>query len=51
MSEGNRKPFIPIDLGLKNRYIATEADVEALLAEIREKLLAQLTAGTGARIQ
>jgi hypothetical protein len=51
MSEGNRKPFIPIDLGLKNRYIATEADVEALIAEIREKLLAQLLAGTGARIQ
>ncbi len=50
-NEGNRKPFIPVDLRLKNRYIETEADVDALLAEIREKLLAQLTAGTGARIQ
>ena len=48
--EGDRPPFIPVELNLKNRHVATEADVEALLAEIRERLLAQLRAGTGVRI-
>lgn len=42
--------FVPVELNLKNRHVATEADVEALLVEIREKLLAQLRIGTGARI-
>lgn len=46
----DRPRFVPVDLGLRNRHVATEADVEALLADIRERLLAQLRAGTGARI-
>ena len=45
-----RPRYVAVDLGIKNRHLATEADVEALLADIREKLLAQLRAGTGARI-
>ena len=50
LSEGDRKPIVPLDLNIRNRHLATEADVEALLAEIREKLLAQVRAGTRIRL-
>jgi hypothetical protein len=38
------------DLRLANREVVTEADVEALVAEIREQLLAQIRAGSRVRI-
>lgn len=38
------------DLRLANREVASEADVEALVAEIREQLLAQIRAGSRVRI-
>lgn len=44
------RSFVPVELNLRNRRVATEADVEALLAEIRETLLAQLRAGTRVRL-
>ena len=50
LSQGKDPPIIPVDLNLKNRRVASEADVEALLAEIRDKLIAQLRAGTRVRI-
>ncbi|MBL9099429.1 MAG: BREX system P-loop protein BrxC [Myxococcales bacterium] len=50
LSEGDRKPIVPIDLNIRNRHLASEADVEALLSEIRERLLAQVRAGTRVRI-
>ena len=33
---------VPVDLGLTHREVATEAQVEALVNEIRAKLMAQL---------
>jgi hypothetical protein len=42
--------FVPVELNLRNRRVATEADVEALLAEIRETLLAQLRSGMRVRL-
>ncbi len=39
-----------VDLRLGNRELTTEADVDALLAEIREELPAQIRAGTRIRI-
>jgi hypothetical protein len=50
LSEGDRPPIVPLDLNIRNRHLVTEADVEALLAEIREKLLAQVRAGTRIRL-
>jgi hypothetical protein len=38
------------DLRLSNREVATEADIDALLAEIREQLLTQIKAGSRVRI-
>jgi len=34
------------DFRLANREVASEADVEALVAEIRDQLLAQIRAGS-----
>lgn len=50
LSQGKDPPIVPVTLNLKNRRVTSEADVEALLAEIRETLLAQLRAGTRVRI-
>lgn len=50
LSAGPRPMIRPVDLRLANRELTTEADVDALLAEIREELLAQIKAGTRVRI-
>jgi len=42
---------VKVDLGLKNREVATAADVDALLAELRERLLKQLDTTKGTRIR
>ena len=42
LSEGNRPLIIPVDLQLRNREVATEADVQALVEEIRGRLLEQV---------
>jgi hypothetical protein len=50
LSEG-RKPLIArVDLQLRNREVATEADVQALVDEIRARLLEQVRAGTRVRL-
>jgi hypothetical protein len=50
LSTGPRPMIRAVDLRLGNRELTTEADVDALLGEIREKLLAQIRAGTRVRI-
>ena len=39
-----------VDLQLRNRELASEADVEALVSEIRAKLLEQVRAGMRVRL-
>lgn len=48
-SEGDRPLVRSVDLDLHNRELATEADVEALVSEIRTRLLEQIS--TGARVR
>ncbi len=42
LSEKFRVQVVPVKLGLANRELASPAEVEALLEELRERLLAQL---------
>ena len=41
---------VKVDLGLKHREISTSAEVDALLVELRERLMAQLKSGSRIRI-
>jgi hypothetical protein len=50
LSEGNRPLIIPVDLQLRNREVATEADVQALVEEIRGRLLEQVRAKRRVRL-
>jgi broad specificity phosphatase PhoE len=50
LSEGERPLIVKVDLSLRNREIATEAEVDSLLGEIRKRLLAQIAAGARVRI-
>jgi hypothetical protein len=50
LSGGSKPMIVPVDLSLRNREIKTEADVEALVAEIRERLLAQVRSGQRIRL-
>jgi hypothetical protein len=50
LSEGKRPLIVKVDLALRNREVATEAEVEALVASIRERLLEQVRAGQRVRI-
>ena len=50
MSEGDQGLVVKMDLSLRNREVATEADVDALLLAIRERLLEQIRAGVRVRI-
>lgn len=51
LSEGNRALITSVDLALHNRELATEADVEALVSEIRARLLDQIRAGARVRLR
>ncbi len=44
------KPVERVELGLHNRELATEADVEVLVGEVRERLIARIRAGARVRI-
>ena len=46
----DKKLIVKVKLGLRNRELATEADVDALVAEIRERLLVQIAAGARIRL-
>ena len=50
LSEGQRPLIKPMDLGLRNREVATEADVDALVSEIRTRLLEHVRTGTRVRL-
>ncbi|AFL73482.1 BREX system P-loop protein BrxC [Thiocystis violascens] len=50
LSEGARPLFKRVDLRLRNRELTSEAEVDALLSEIRAQLLEQLHAGARVRL-
>jgi hypothetical protein len=50
LSEGKKPLIARVDLHLRNREVATEADVQALIDEIRARLLEQVRAGTRVRL-
>ncbi len=46
----DRKLIVKVDLRLRNRELESEADIDALVGEIRERLLEQLRAGARVRL-
>ncbi|PGH49734.1 hypothetical protein CRI70_15985 [Streptomyces sp. Ru87] len=50
LSEGEKPLIARVDLQLRNREVATEADVEALVSEIKKRLLEQVRAGARVRL-
>jgi hypothetical protein len=50
LSGGSKPMIVPIDLSLHNREIKTEEDIDALIEEIRERLLRQLQSGQRIRL-
>jgi len=50
LSEGRKPLIVRLDLSLRNREIASEADVEALLSDIRGRLLEQVRKGSRIRL-
>ena len=50
LSEGDKPLIVAMDLALQNREIKTEADVDALVTEIRERLMQQVKSGQRVRL-
>lgn len=50
LSEGEKPLIVRVDLRLHNREVATETDIDALLKEIRNRLLEQVQAGARVRL-
>ena len=50
LSQGPKPLIKPLNLGLQNRELASAADVEALVAEIRTKLMDQIKQGVRVRL-
>jgi len=50
LSEGSKPMVTRVDLHLRNRELTTEADVEALITDLRQRLLEQIRAGARIRI-
>ena len=50
LSEGEKPLIARVDLRLRNREVATEADVEALVDEIKNRLLEHVRAGARVRL-
>lgn len=50
LSEGEKPLIARVDLQLRNREVATEADVQALVDEIKKRLLEQVRAGARVRL-
>ncbi len=51
LARGDKPLIARVDLRLHNREVATEADVEALVSEIRTRLLEQVRAGARVRLK
>ncbi|MBX3247840.1 MAG: BREX system P-loop protein BrxC [Myxococcales bacterium] len=49
-SEGEELPVVRVKLGLSGREVGTEAEVEALVEDVRQTLMAQVKAGARVRI-
>ena len=49
-SEGEKPLIARVDLRLRNREVASEADIEALVEEIKSRLLEQVSAGARVRL-
>lgn len=50
LNSGSESMIVPMDLALENREIRSEAEVDALLEEIRERLVQQLRSGQRIRL-
>ena len=50
LSAGERPVILQCDLGLRNRHLASEADLDAMLADIRDRLLPHLRSGKRVRL-
>ncbi len=50
LSEGARPIIVKVDLGIRNREVGTEAEVDSLVESIRERLMEQVRAGQRVRI-
>jgi hypothetical protein len=50
-SQGPVSLVVKMDTNLRNREVATEAEVEALIAELRERLMQQIRNGSRVRLQ
>lgn len=50
LSRDNAPLIVKVDLGLRNRELGSEREVELLLEEIRRKLMGQLSAGVRVRL-
>ncbi|HEV2853828.1 MAG TPA: BREX system P-loop protein BrxC [Thermoanaerobaculia bacterium] len=50
LSEGAKPLIVRVDLALHNREVSTPEDVEALIGEIRERLLEQVRTGVRVRL-
>lgn len=50
LSAGTQPSVVPLNLGLRNREVSTEAEVEALVNEVRQRLLEQVRSGARVRI-
>ena len=50
LSEGNKPLVVKVDLRLRNRELKSEADVEALVGEIRKRLVEQIRSGARIRL-
>lgn len=48
--QGGQVQMVKLDLGLKHKEVGSEADVDALLADLRVRLMAQLKAGIRVRL-
>ena len=51
LSQGQQPMVVKLDLNLRNREFTTETEVEALLTELRERLLQQIRNGSRVRLQ
>lgn len=51
LSEGEKPLIVRLDLGLRNRELTTEAKVDALVEEVRARLLEKIRQGARVRLQ
>ncbi len=50
LSEGEKPLVVPVRLDLRNREVATEAEVDALLSDLKERLMKKIREGARVRL-